>query len=497
MVNGKRAEAGSLPQQPLKVLFIYTLIDTHTRDHPLFSFQDMHIGISYVAAHLKKQGRDVRLLTLPSFDKKEGRRHLARELQDFAPAVLAFTAVSTQYPFVRMLAAHARATCPELFQVIGGTHASLCPEQVIEGPFDALCIGEGEQPLAELANQLHHGENPRNIRNMWFKNKSGEIERNPTRKFLDELDALTPPLRAMWHPWIRDPDCSSHVVLLSRGCPYGCAYCCNHALRTLASGQYVRYRDPGKIVKEIQQLKEQFPACSEIYLQAETILLDKAWLFKLCDKLKMLNEASRTPLHFACNLRVCRQSQDPEIFARLVEAGVLTIEIGLESGSESLRKRVLKRDYSNSDFVETVSLARNQGMQVNVYNMIGLPEETIADHAETIKINQQVSPDRSLTSIFYPYPGTKLHEYCQSQQLLPANMAEDMYERREASLDLPSFSKRQIQHAYRMFDWHIYKGTRSLGFRLRKTLRNYISSSPMASRAFLWALPYWLKMRNN
>ena len=56
--------------------------------------------------------------------------------------------------FIEKIAAFTKNKWPDKFLIIGGVHASLNPFEVINGPFDALCIGEGEYPTLELCSQL-------------------------------------------------------------------------------------------------------------------------------------------------------------------------------------------------------------------------------------------------------------------------------------------------------------------------------------------------------
>jgi len=55
-------------------------------------------------------------------------------------------------------------------------------------------------------------------------------------------------------------------------------------------------------------------------------------------------------------------------------------------------------------------IVQNEGMKSYAFNMVGLPEETLADLRATIALNRQIMPDAMQVSIFQPYPGTKLRE---------------------------------------------------------------------------------------
>ncbi len=153
----------------VRVLFVYSLRDGLTLRHPLASLGDIHIGLSYVSACLKARGHATRLIVLNSERQARSLAMLDATVSEFDPQLVAFTAVSTQFPFVSAAAQRVKQRWPGKFTVLGGVHASLRPEEAIQGPFDAVCIGEGELPAAELAEQLAGGRTPRGIPNLWLK----------------------------------------------------------------------------------------------------------------------------------------------------------------------------------------------------------------------------------------------------------------------------------------------------------------------------------------
>ena len=481
----------------MKILLVYTLSEAYTIKKPFISYTygTIHLGISYISSYLKQQGHSTRLLILPSFSRRKALRMLARTVEEYSPQAAAFTAVSTQYPFVRDLASHMKQHWPEIYLVVGGSHVSMCPGDALNDPFDAICIGEGELPLAELANQLSEGSRPGKIKNLWIKQDDGAFEKNPTREFLENLDILPFPDREIWTPWVHDTAISRHVVLLSRGCPFDCTYCSHHVIRKLARGKYVRFRSPDNILAEIKHLTKHDLKIDTIYLETETILLNKQWLMSLCAHLAEFNRSHHHQIEYACNLRICPQSKDETIFAALSEANVKTLQIGLETGSESLRQSILKRSYTNEEFLSTVELAKKHGIAINLFIMLGLPGETMEDHEQTISLTRKVCPNRSLISIFYPYPGTLLYDKCKSEGLLHGVPLDAPGERKKAILDLPTFKRQDIQKAYYLFDFRTYKGIRPFHFRLRRLIRSYFSASQHRKRLFILLLPLWLSIR--
>jgi anaerobic magnesium-protoporphyrin IX monomethyl ester cyclase len=466
----------------MKVLFIYSLDDIQSVRTPMRSWASVQFGISYISSTLKAHGHQTRLLVLGSNQWKDGAKLLKTAIEEFAPRLICFTAVYSQYAFIKQAASFIKGQWPDKYLIIGGAYATLRPDDVIAGPFDALCIGEGEYPTLELCAQLECGNRPHDIANLWIKSPDGEIQTNAPRPFLQDLDQLPFPDREMWKPWMREQVGGELAVLLGRGCPYDCTYCSNHALRNVAQGKYVRVRSPANILQEVAFLQQEYPHGS-IYFEVETIALNKTWMIELCGRLAAFNATLPRPLSYGCNIRVSPQSMDESLFVALEKANFYKINIGLESGSERVRRDVLKRNYSNDDFVKIVSLARKHGLKIIVFNMIGLPGESLSDHKETVLLNRRCQPDGHYTGIFYPYPGTELYNTCVQQGLIRGTL--DVHnERRQPVIELPGFSRAQIRRAYAWFDYHVYKGHKPLWKVLILVMMVKVRSSPTVNSLF-------------
>ncbi len=460
----------------MKILFIYSSDGVGPSSKPLRSWTKVQFGISYLSSMLKAHGHETGLLVLGSDNKWKQNLPLITSLLDkFDPRIVCFTAVFSQYSFIEKVARFIRDNWPEKFLVIGGVHATLNPELVTKGPFDALCVGEGEYPILELCNQLETEKTPCGISNLWFKSADGEIIRTEPRDFLKDLDVLPFPDRQMWKPWINDNPDDEITMLVGRGCPYDCTYCSNHAIRKVSRGKYVRMRSPENIIQEITSMYDAYSK-RKIFLEAEAIALDKKWAFELCDKLKDFNRSIGNAISYGCNFRVSSHSVDEDLFTAFEKANFYKINIGLESGSERVRREVLKRNYSNADFLNAVSIAKRHGLAVNVYNLIGIPGESMRDHMETVRINHLCQPDDLCTSIFFPYPGTELYGTCIAKGLINSSVNKTTRERRKAVLDLPDFSRGQIQRAYRLFARRVYKGRFPWWKNLLRSVYNQIPS---------------------
>ena len=466
----------------MKILFIYSLDGILPSAKPLRSWSAMQFGISSISSLLKAHGHQTRLSVLASTYLTEGKNQLATEIERFDPGLICFTAVFTQYQFIEEMARYVKSQWPDRYLIIGGVHATLQPEEVISAPFDALCIGEGEYPTLELCRQLESQQRPHGIANLWIKGMDGSVEKNRPGEFIQDLDQLPFPDYALWEPWIEERADDELVILAGRGCPYDCTYCSNHALRKVASGQYVRMRSPDNVLAEVDFLYKKYPH-RRFFFELETLDCYKSWTTELCDKLADFNASVPEPLSFGSNYRINPKTIDEIIFSALERAHFTTINIGLESGSERVRRDVLKRHYTNDDFLKTVSLARAHGLAIFLYNMIGLPGETLAEHQETVQLNRLVQPEGHFTGIFFPYPGTELYSICVEQGLLHKGSSSPL-ERKQPAITLPQFTKAQISSAYIWFHYHVYRGYKPIRQLLLHVALIKINSVPILDYLF-------------
>ncbi|MCX5749206.1 MAG: radical SAM protein [Candidatus Saganbacteria bacterium] len=469
----------------MKVLFIYSLCSIASASKPLRSPEWIQFGISYISAILKQNGHSTKLIILSRISGEKNKNIIDKYINEFKPELVCFTSVSSEYSFVVEIARYIRSNYPDLFLLIGGAHVSLNPEGALND-FDALCIGEGEYPVLELVSSIEENKPPQSIPNLWIKHDD-KIEKNPSRPFISDLDVLPFPDRDMWQEWIKEDASARHTVLLGRGCPFNCSYCSNHALRKIASGTYVRYRSPDNIISEINELVDKYPQKTEIYLEVETIGVNKSWTLELCSKLRSFNQAHKNQIHFGANLRIVPNVNYRDIFHALKNANFRFINIGLESGSEKIRREILRRNYSNADIINAVKLAREYGLQVSFFNMVGLPGETVDDFHETIEMNKICLPDWINFSIFYPYPGTDLYTFCKAKGYLGDSIDTRM-ERGRAILNLPYFSKKEVEHNYIWFNYNVYKGHKPLIRLLSQALKLQIRANP-----FLFAVYSYFK----
>jgi len=427
----------------MKVCFVYP--DIGGVEH--YGTRKFYHGIGYLSAVLKEAGHETALMYLT---QEPARDDFVQQIAALSPQVVAFSSTTHQHPYVTICAAWLKEALPELFLVSGGIHPTLAPEEVVaDENLDAVCVGEGEHVLLDLTNALAGGRSYRHIENLWVRDRqTGEIIRNGLRPLLTNLDMLPFPDRELFgYEQILAQNGYQADMLAGRGCPYNCSYCCNPALkaRYRGLGKYVRFRGVENVLAEIRHLQQRYTIRS-LNFQDDTFTLDERWTAEFCRAYK-----ASFQLPFWINTRVERL--DEETVRLLAEAGCQGVRIGVESGNEWLRSKILKRQMSNDDLRHAFRLLHQYGLQAYTCNMIGVPGETAEMIAETIELNRELSPTKFQYSVFYPYPMTELYDVSVREGYLRDEGSASLhgYYERESVLHLPTLSAAELAEGYDRF----------------------------------------------
>jgi anaerobic magnesium-protoporphyrin IX monomethyl ester cyclase len=434
----------------VKLHFIYPDVST-------YYYPGVHHGIASIASVLKNGGHSV---SLHHVKKEPSRKEVMDIIRRESPDLIAFSAVTNQVGYIKTLSGWVKQEFP-IPTVCGGIHATLYPEEIIGfDDIDICCRGEGEYPLLELADDPGRTD----IKNLWFK-KGGDIIKNPLRPLIPSLDDLPYPDYSIF-------DCKTiladrhgdFAVMASRGCPFQCTYCCNHALRKICggNGKYFRLRSVDSVLKELELLTRQYPI-KHFNFADDVFGMAKEWSLEFCRKYPQQFE-----LGFECNLRA--EMVDETLLKALKAAHCTDVSIGVESGNEKLRTEVLHRKMTNEQIIRAFDMAHQYGIRTLAYNMIGLPYETPEMIRETIDLNRRLAPDRVAVFFFYPYPGTELNEVCKREGFLSDKQATSYVS--ASVLNLPTVTPKELEKLYTEFNsYAIERRIQSFPAILRPPLR--------------------------
>ncbi|MDH4183706.1 MAG: B12-binding domain-containing radical SAM protein [Nitrospinota bacterium] len=426
----------------MKILFVYTDIDVKG------GARSYHFGLGLLSSVLKKAGHTTELhYMFDAWDPDGFEAHVHR----FSPDVIGYTSDSSQIRHVVKLIK--RISGKGIYQIAGGVHSSLYPKfmEKAEG-LDAICVGEGEGPMLELVTRLEKKEDLSSVPGLWVRLSDGAIRKNPPGVFSHNLDDIPFGDREMFnYQQVVDSDYDRATFMLSRGCPYNCNYCGSPSMGRLQEGKYVRFRSVENGIAEIKQVVTRYKV-RQIFFADDVFTIDRKYVKDFCEAYKR-----EIGIPFEVTTRV--ESSHIDTFNYLKDAGCTRVAMGIESGSEELRRKYLNRKMTNGKILEAFAAAREAGLKTKSYNIVGFPHETYEMHMDTVELNRQINPDSLVIYIFNPYPGTALFDISIKEGFLsPDFMDEDFISRTDTPLTMPQFTREQILKAYRNFAFNVYRG---------------------------------------
>jgi radical SAM superfamily enzyme YgiQ (UPF0313 family) len=191
--------------------------------------------------------------------------------------------------------------------------------------------------------------------------------------------------------------------IFSRGCPFSCSYCANEFLNS-TFGKKVRRKSPEYCLAELENSFDVLNIAEDTILtfHDDVFLLDPRWLE---DFGKLYKQSFSNP--FRCNTTASLVTEDRVRF--LKEINCREIWVGVETGSEELRSRVLGKKISNEQIEKAFDLINKHGLRGISFVMLGCPGETAAHVEDTLKLLKRCKVYLPTVSMFTPYPGTTLH----------------------------------------------------------------------------------------
>lgn len=275
------------------------------------------------------------------------------------------------------------------FILWGGPHPTVCPEPCLARA-DAVCIGEGEEPLLELSTALREERPFHDVRNLWFKCDGGPI-RNELRPLITDLDTIPFPTliddrmyfidQGRLQPLPAPEQTYAYPHMTSRGCPFHCAYCLHQPLRErcIGLGPYLRRHSVGYVIEELRRARRHYPKLVDIHFWDDIFTCDVPWLSEFTEIYR-----AEISLTFIC---YCHPliAQRPAL-EMLKRAGVRLMTMGVQSGSARIRNEYYRREESNKDIIDAASNLRDCGIDYCVDLILDNPLETFEDHQLTLEL---------------------------------------------------------------------------------------------------------------
>jgi radical SAM superfamily enzyme YgiQ (UPF0313 family) len=429
------------------------LIQPPVQDFYQTSIRTQPIGLAYLAASLRTHGHEVEILDCQTEKKRSipippelsylkdfypfndrspfklytgyyhfgmGWGEIRKKIEDSEADVFGISSSFTPYHGETLeIARIIKEWDRRKIVVMGGAHVSCNPEGVLKTPFiDYVVLGEGEIRFPLLLENIKKGKTGKieEIDGIGYR-VNGEIQINPLQSFVQNLDSLPHPARGLLDlDRYRMKRKRSTMIITSRGCPHGCAYCSTH----LVMGASFRTRSPESILQEMIECQKKYGI--QIFdIEDDNFTFDKERAKRLMGFIietfgeQTLSTAGR--LELSAMNGVSFASLDGELLRLMKKAGFKTINLSFVSTDFSVKER-MKRPGLSIDFKEIVDKAEQVGLNVIAYAILGMPGQSTKEMVDTLIY---LMGKRVLIgpSIYYPTPGTPLFERCKKEGILP------------------------------------------------------------------------------
>jgi len=367
--------------------------------YPLSETPSPPLGLAYLAGALEAAGATVDILDLVVMPKTADT--IAEAIDAFQPDAVGVTAVTMTAESAFDIIREVKQAAPDVLTMMGGPHATFTTAETLAAvpELDVIVRGEGEQTLLDLLAERRRPGRWATIPGLAFRNGGG-IQETAWRKPVDDLDNLPAPARHGL-PLGRYRTLGMPVsVTTSRGCPFQCAFCVGRRM----VGARVRYRQPLRVVDEIETLAAL--GFRQINLADDLFTANPRHCRAICD------DIIRRGLHIRWSSFARVDTVSVDLLTRMREAGCHAVSFGMESGNQDILKRVRKK-ITLKQAETAVTMCRQAGLEAHASFILGLPGETPETLDQTMAFARRLR-DQGLSYGFHllaPFPGTAIGDH--------------------------------------------------------------------------------------
>jgi len=375
------------------------------------------LGLLHLASIAKQEGYEPRIAMIEEKDFSNFDNLIEKLNPDYV-GITVYTGNHTQtFEYLDNL----RSKNKKVQIVLGGPHATFFPEESSKHA-DYVVLSEGFNGLRRvLRNEVQRGIIP-----------------------IVEQEQFPPSEREQFYQDHKNHEESPiKSVITQTGCPYRCTYCYNSSTldsitnfltpeqekemqKVLGVSKTLfpkSQRSVKEILSEVENIKRLSPKTQMIYFQDDVFGTNMEWLKEFAKKYPDLGLPFHAQLRF--EYADPKTTHGKERIELLREAGCTGLTFAIESASSIIRKEVLNRHMKEDLMFEVMSNLKKHGYKVRTEQMLGLPcgatsEETkinLESDLETLELNVKLTeqtglPTLAWASIFAPYRGTKIADYC-------------------------------------------------------------------------------------
>ena len=387
---------------------------------------DLPIGPMSLSAYLKNHiDVDVKLIdfnaemnALEDFTYGSFKEYISDffKAMDFRPDVVGVSSLfSPSFENFMDCGAVAKEVWPESFVIGGGNIPTNSFHQIYRDLncdfFDALCYGEGEKPLLEMLQSGSYQAFAESSSSWITKSKViGTDFFVPAHDFienLDEIPFLDYDLCDLSKHGINQNLSSFHNVknprgfhiMTSRGCPYLCTFCASHRTH----GRKMLYYSMDRVRADLHRLVQDYQADTVVF-QDDHLMADKERVYSI------LETVGELKLNSLYQNGLTLYALDRPMLEAFHRAGVRHLVLPVESGSEKVLKKQMKKPLKMRISERVAADCRDLGIYTNVNIIVGMPGETVEDLNDSRLNLRNIHGNWFNIACASPLVGSEMHE---------------------------------------------------------------------------------------
>lgn len=355
------------------------------------------LGVRYLEKALASKGYNAHILFFKGFSSVKPRTCTTYELEllcgvirKILPGLIGLSVMSSFYLDTVIAVNEAIRKNFNIPVIWGGVYPTLFPKECLEYA-DYVIRGEGEDAVIEVADAVFNNKPCTRIQNLVYKHKDRVVinELRPLCRDLDKYDF--PGIGGSNKYYIDnnaivsfDPQLMSHSYELtaSRGCPFSCSYCSSINLRRLYKGKgpYVRFRDVPHVIEELIEAKRKMKKLKYIRFWDEIFSNNKKWIDNFCAE---YSKHINIPFEIWSHPKMVNTKS----INALVDAGLSKVVIGIQSGSDRIRKDIFNRTETREEIIDACNILHSCKVPSVVYDfMLKHPFEHEEDIQKTYEL---------------------------------------------------------------------------------------------------------------
>lgn len=298
--------------------------------------------------------------------------------------------------------------------VWGGVHPSILPEETIKHPLvDIIVKGDGERTLLNLAEALGKKQGLENIKGIVYK-ESDKIIVNPDAEVEDLNNFPEIPYDLVDIEYYLKNNGRLFSTIYSRGCPFGCSFCCN----PLLSKRKWRTLSTKRITEDMERIYNKY--------HFKILKFNDENFFVDYNRVEEISKFINNRYEWQVQARIDSVARFD--YAELKKRGLSQIQPGIESGNDRILK-LIKKQITVKDVIEHNRKLNETGIIATYNFMIGFPTETNEEIFDTVNLALQLLKENQKAEIsgFYiyvPYPGCELYDLSLKQGFSPPQTLE-------------------------------------------------------------------------